>query len=323
MKRLEGFDNADAVRTAVDAIVIPTPLATPVSIANGGTGQTTAQLAINALAGAVTDHRLLKGNGTNITLDQVDLATDVTGTLPDSKLDAIATASKVNTSALTGTTYVPDATVDTTALKTAESEVTATNETYGLTAVAGGQYCFYPQIKMSDTGTERWACGIGNVDATQKAGVTTYGTYCVLGCTGAGNTMYAKFLYVTASGEDYWLWFIVNSFTHEVLATAGASDHPAYGNSNDFTAQPHPFLYYNPLIHDIILVEKTQAKEIQSEAQGAGASVLTLVNSKYVPNYDERDLYVPIHSGQYTPNKEPVLVESIPDYIQVRKLILK
>ena len=37
-----------------------------VAIANGGTGQTTAQTAINALAGAVTDGRFLRGNGTNV-----------------------------------------------------------------------------------------------------------------------------------------------------------------------------------------------------------------------------------------------------------------
>lgn len=51
-------------------------------IANGGTGQITAQLALNALAGAVTNNRVLRGNGTNIVLAQVDLTTDVTGALP-------------------------------------------------------------------------------------------------------------------------------------------------------------------------------------------------------------------------------------------------
>ncbi len=41
-------------------------------IANGGTGQTTARLAINALAGSQTDNRVLQGNGTNIVLGQID-----------------------------------------------------------------------------------------------------------------------------------------------------------------------------------------------------------------------------------------------------------
>jgi hypothetical protein len=51
------------------------------AIANGGTGQTTQQAAINALAGAQTNNRVLRSDGTNTTLSQVNVATDVTGTL--------------------------------------------------------------------------------------------------------------------------------------------------------------------------------------------------------------------------------------------------
>lgn len=65
-----------------------------VPLSLGGTGQTTQQLAINALAGGVTANRFLKGNGTNIVLEQVDLSTtDVTGNLPTSKLNSGTSAS--------------------------------------------------------------------------------------------------------------------------------------------------------------------------------------------------------------------------------------
>jgi len=50
-------------------------------IANGGTGQTTQQTAINALVGTQTANRVLRSDGTNSTLAQVALATDVSGTL--------------------------------------------------------------------------------------------------------------------------------------------------------------------------------------------------------------------------------------------------
>jgi len=53
-----------------------------VAIAKGGTGQITQQLAINALTGAQTNNRVLRSDGTNATLSQVVLTTDVTGTLP-------------------------------------------------------------------------------------------------------------------------------------------------------------------------------------------------------------------------------------------------
>ena len=52
------------------------------AIAKGGTGQITQQLAINALTGAQTNNRVLRSDGTNATLSQVVLTTDVTGTLP-------------------------------------------------------------------------------------------------------------------------------------------------------------------------------------------------------------------------------------------------
>lgn len=51
-------------------------------IANGGTGQTTQQAALDALVGTQTANRVLRSNGTNSTLAQVALTTDVTGTLP-------------------------------------------------------------------------------------------------------------------------------------------------------------------------------------------------------------------------------------------------
>jgi len=52
------------------------------AISKGGTGQTTQQAAINALTGTQTNNRVLRSDGTNATLSQVVLTTDVTGTLP-------------------------------------------------------------------------------------------------------------------------------------------------------------------------------------------------------------------------------------------------
>lgn len=52
------------------------------AINKGGTGQTTANAAFNALAPAQTANRLLKSDGTNTSFAQAVLTTDVTGTLP-------------------------------------------------------------------------------------------------------------------------------------------------------------------------------------------------------------------------------------------------
>jgi hypothetical protein len=45
-----------------------------VAIANGGTGQTTQQTAINSLAGAVTSGQYLRGNGTNVVMSAIQAA---------------------------------------------------------------------------------------------------------------------------------------------------------------------------------------------------------------------------------------------------------
>jgi hypothetical protein len=45
-----------------------------VAIANGGSGQTTAQLAMNAFAGAVTSGQYLRGNGTNVLMSTIQAA---------------------------------------------------------------------------------------------------------------------------------------------------------------------------------------------------------------------------------------------------------
>lgn len=51
-------------------------------ISKGGTGQVTANAALNALLPAQTANRLLKSDGTNTSFAQASLTTDVTGTLP-------------------------------------------------------------------------------------------------------------------------------------------------------------------------------------------------------------------------------------------------
>jgi hypothetical protein len=77
-----------------------------VAIANGGTGQSTQQTAINALAGAVTSGSYLRGNGTNVVMSTIQAADLPTAT--DSANGAIklgsGTAQSVAANAVTATT---------------------------------------------------------------------------------------------------------------------------------------------------------------------------------------------------------------------------
>jgi hypothetical protein len=72
-----------------------TSLSGQVPIANGGTGASTQQAAINALSGTLVNNRVLRSDGTNVTLSQVNLSTDTTGTLPSSSTGAAGTANQI------------------------------------------------------------------------------------------------------------------------------------------------------------------------------------------------------------------------------------
>lgn len=69
-------------------------LASPLPIANGGTGQTTQQLALDAVAGGVTANRVLRGDGTHVALGQVAKA-DIVNSSASSVLGRSAASSGV------------------------------------------------------------------------------------------------------------------------------------------------------------------------------------------------------------------------------------
>lgn len=55
-------------------VSLSTQVTDTLPLANGGTGQTTAQAAINSLAGAVTSGQYLRGNGTNVVMSAIQAA---------------------------------------------------------------------------------------------------------------------------------------------------------------------------------------------------------------------------------------------------------
>lgn len=64
----------NASNNTVTNVSLTTGVTGTLPLANGGTGTTTAQLAINALAGAVTSGSYLRGNGTNVVMAAIQAA---------------------------------------------------------------------------------------------------------------------------------------------------------------------------------------------------------------------------------------------------------
>ena len=67
------FDTNGSFKQVLGTINVTTVTGT-LPIANGGTGQTTQQTALNALAGAVTNAQFLRGNGTNVSMSAIQVS---------------------------------------------------------------------------------------------------------------------------------------------------------------------------------------------------------------------------------------------------------
>lgn len=209
--------------------------------------------------------------------------------------------------------YLPDNSVDTSALKTAIGEISVVAGNDGDSTLPGGEYGFYPQVKASLSG------GTGRLSIKGVAGTmpTTYVTN--ISRYHDSYTVYAQQRYVTASGQDSWVFLLVDKITKEIVSAYSAPDHPAYGNGGDFDKLPHPFGSYDEATQEIIILDKETCLALKIESEVTGKSILTLVNEEYKPNMVKEETYQPLHSGKFL-GKEPELVQTIPTYIKVRKL---
>lgn len=117
-----------------------------VALANGGSGQTTAQLAMNAFAGAVTSGSYLRGNGTNVVMSTIQAAdvptlnqnttgtaSNVTGTV------AVANGGTgLTTTPANGAIDIGNGTGFTRTTLTAGSNITITNTSGAITIASTG-----------------------------------------------------------------------------------------------------------------------------------------------------------------------------------------
>ena len=154
-----------------------------VAIANGGSGQITAQLAINAFAGAVTSGSYLRGNGTDVVMNTIQVA-DV----PTLNQNTTGTAANV-----TGTVAIANG---------GTGQITATA---GFNALAPAQTSNSGKYLTTDGTNSSWATVVSGATVSNDTS-TTSNLYPLFAAATSGTptTIYtsnAKYLYKPSTGE--------------------------------------------------------------------------------------------------------------------------
>jgi hypothetical protein len=203
-----------------------------VAITNGGSGQTTAQLAMNAFAGAVTSGSYLRGNGTNVVMSGIQAA-DV----PTLNQNTTGTASNV-----TGTVAIANGgTGQTTASAAfnALSPVTSTgdliigNGTNSATRLPIGANNY---VLTSNGTTATWAVATGSGATITNDTTTATNVYPLFAAATSGSlatayTSNANYLYKPSTGELTSLAHVSSNGIQVNSKTVSASYTIATGNS--------------------------------------------------------------------------------------------
>jgi len=169
-------------------------------IANGGSGQTTAQAAMNAFAGAVTSGQYLRGNGTNVVMSAIQAA-DV----PTLNQNTTGTASNVTgvVAIANGGTGQTTASAAFNALSpiTSIGDLILGNGTNSATRLPIGSNNF---VLTSNGTTATWAAPTGaTITNDTSTSTNVYPTFAAA-TSGALSTIYtsnAKLLYKPSTGE--------------------------------------------------------------------------------------------------------------------------
>jgi hypothetical protein len=213
---------------------------TPIGLAYGGTGQTTAQTAINALAGGVTSGQYLRGNGTNVVMSGI-----VAGDVPILNQNTTGTASNVTgtVAVLHGGTGLTTFGGANTVLYTSAADVLTSVPAsvaagqFLQTTAAGGPPTWKTVLAIANGGTGSATQNFVDLTSAQTAaGAKTWSN---LATFNAGLTSTGASINLNASSN-----FNTN------INTGTSTGSVTIGNTGNFISVPATISGANPLIFD-------------------------------------------------------------------------
>ena len=262
------------------------------AVANGGSGQTTAQLAMNAFAGTVTSGSYLRGNGTNVVMNTIQVA-DV----PTLNQNTTGTADNVTgivaiANGGTGKATQPAALANLSGFNSittsgATSVLTNTSSSYQILTGTAGQFVQLPVTSTLQTG---WKFTIVN-NATGNVSVLSSGGFSVITvpfgtavtCTCIGIT-----LTTAADWEAGFAEFSTNTGTGSVVMSnsptlTGTPLAPTAPNSTN-TTQIANTAFVQARIGDIVTVNTFSGGTTGLTPSTATSGAVTLAGTLAVAN---------------------------------------
>lgn len=169
--------------------------------------------------------------------------------------------------------YIGAAAVSQAKLKTSTGEVSVTAASGGAggpvsqaanSALPGGQYGFYPQVKAITTAGTLYSktatAQIANVFASESYVTNMYLKVDIDAVGASQGAAYAIQRYVTSSGEVFWIFMLRDISTKQVIMAWAAPDHPCMGNGGKPLVVSHPFGNYDQAKYEIIVVTPNESE---------------------------------------------------------------
>ena len=207
-----------------------------------------------------------------------------------------------------------DGSVSQAKLKTASGEISIGYNTFSISVLPGGEYGFYPQVKMASSSSGEAYQAVVLSGGDNSSGIsytssnlspwTSYKTVITL-VSSSDYGMSVQQRYITASGKDHFIFLLIakndeyddkgNIITKKGSIIAGyqAPDHPC-ANQGGLTEVdlPHPFGSYDPNKHEIILVDNSILKDLLPLVDYKN-TLLTLINEKCIIDDYKRPTFKP------------------------------